>query len=62
MMKWYGRPLCVSCHGADRSIMSITGSIKLRMWQRRSQQLVPEANVAFAHGQMQEKQLGTDHV
>ena len=27
------------------------------MWQRRSQSLVPDANVAFAHGQMKEQEL-----
>ena len=37
--------------------MSITGSITLRRWQIRSQKLVPQAQVAFAHGQMREREL-----
>ena len=43
--------------------MSITGYRTIADDDRHAcQKLVPEANVAFAHGQMKEHELGADHV
>ena len=52
-----GGHLAGSWPGAARSITSITGSITLRRWPAQVAALVPEANVAYAHGQMREHEL-----
>ena len=57
MKKWCGKRSGVSLPEAGRSTMYITVSTRSRKWRPDLQNLVPEANVAFAHGQMKESEL-----
>ena len=46
----------------DRFIMYIIGCEDIADVAGRIQKLVPDVNVAYAHGQMREHEAGKDHV
>ena len=57
MRRWCGRPSAGSWPGTARYIMYTTGSMDIVEVTNRIAALVPEASVAFAHGQMREHEL-----
>ena len=56
-MRWSEKPLSGNFPGMDRCIMSTTGYSDIADVAGRIKQLVPDAEVAFAHGQMPEHEL-----
>ena len=56
-MRWYGRPSCGNSPDRGRSIYVYNKVKDIAEITARIQSLIPEANVAYAHGQMREHQL-----